>query len=435
MAYKETIQKESTIGALNMKKALLSALLVAGIALSFALGRHHAPTTADGTDGRRVLYYVDPMHPAYKSDKPGIAPDCGMQLKPVYADGKEQPANSSVPTPAVTVHLDVERQQLIGLQLASVERGNSGQERHLLGRVSVEDTRVFHVTTAVQGWVQETHGDSSGAEVKKEQLLATYFSPEFVTAVSSYLTATDRGTTPGNESVRAVQYSIDRLRALGMSETQIAEIGESRQVPKRIDVVSPTDGFIFVRNIARGMRFESQTEFYQIADLSRVWVIAEIFESEAQNFPAGTVARITLRGQRRILRARVSNALPEVDPTTRTIKLRLEADNPGFALRPDMFVDVDLPVKAASGLTVPTEAVLDSGLGQQAFVDRGNGFFEPRIVETGWRSGDRVQIVRGLSEGERIVASAKFLVDSESPLRTQAPNPEPQVWHGSHGLP
>jgi Cu(I)/Ag(I) efflux system membrane fusion protein len=420
-----------------MKKGLLAVLLVAGIALSFTLGRHYAPNEADGHDGRRVLYYVDPIHPAYKSDKPGIAPDCGMQLKPVYADGEGQPANptSSVPAPAGTAHLDMDRQQLNGLRLVSVERGEGGRERRLLGRVSVEDTRVYRVTTAVQGWVQETYGDSAGTEVKKEQRLATYYSPEFVAVVNSYLTATERVSTPAKESVRAVQYSADRLRAMGMSETQITQIGESRQVPKRIDVVSPSDGFILARNISTGMRFESQTEFYQIADLSQVWIIAEVFENEAQYFPPGTVARVTVRSLQKVFRARVSNSLPQVDPTTRKIKLRLEADNPGFALRPDMFVDVNLPMKATSGLTVPTEAVLDSGRGQHAFVDRGNGYFEPREVETGWRSGDRVQIVRGLSEGERVVASATFLVDSESPLRTQDSHPQPQVWHGSHGLP
>jgi len=120
------------------------------------------------------------------------------------------------------------------------------------------------------------------------------------------------------------------------------------------------------------------------------------------------VAHVTLPGQQKVFRARVSNALPEVDPATRTLKLRLEADNPGFALRPDMFVHVELPVQTPTDLTVPSDAVLDSGLGQHVFVDRGNGFFEPRDVETGWRFGDRVQIVKGLSEGERVVASGRF---------------------------
>jgi len=207
---------------------------------------------------------------------------------------------------------------------------------------------------------------------------------------------------------------------MGMSEAQIGEIGASRKLPKLIDVVSPTDGFILARNISAGMLFGGQTEFYRIADLSQVWIIAQVFENEVQYFRPGTVAHVTLPGQQKVFRARVSNALPEVDPATRTLKLRLEADNPGFALRPDMFVHVELPVQTPTDLTVPSDAVLDSGLGQHVFVDRGNGFFEPRDVETGWRFGDRVQIVKGLSEGERVVASGAFLVDSESPMRTSS---------------
>jgi Cu(I)/Ag(I) efflux system membrane fusion protein len=159
-------------------------------------------------------------------------------------------------------------------------------------------------------------------------------------------------------------------------------------------------------------------EFYRIADLSRVWILADIFGREARDFRPGTVARVTLPDQDRSFLARVSNVLPQVDPATRTLKLRLEADNPGFALRPDMFVDVELPVAARAGLTVPLDALIDSGREQRVFVERSSGVFEPRQVQIGWRSGDRVEIVRGLVEGERVVISGTFLVDSESRLKS-----------------
>jgi len=406
-----------------MKKAAYAVVLTVLLACAFLAGRHDSrPIHAnEKASARKVLYYVDPMHPAYKSDKPGIAPDCGMDLEPVYADGEGQAAiGTSVSMPAGTVSLDLEKQQLIGLRLASVEKSEGTHNLRLLGRVSVEDTRVYRVTAAVQGWVQETHGDSTGTAVRKDQRLAAFYSPEFVTFENGYLAATERGTTPMKEFVRGVQYSGDRLRALGMSEAQIKEIGDTRKMPNSIDVVSPTDGFILTRNISTGMRFERQTEFYQIADLSHVWIIAEIFEDEAHYFRPGAVARVSLPGRRKTFPARISNVLPQVDPATRTLKLRLEAENPGFALRPDMFVDVELPVSMPSGLTVPMDALVDSGLKKRVFVNRGNGFFEPREVESGWQFGDRVQIVKGLTAGEQVVAGGTFLLDSESRLRETA---------------
>jgi membrane fusion protein, copper/silver efflux system len=210
------------------------------------------------------------------------------------------------------------------------------------------------------------------------------------------------------------------LRSLGISDAQIRELDLTRKVPEDIYVVSPVNGFILARNISPGLRFEKRMEFYRIADLSHVWIVADLFASEAQYFHSGAVARVTLPDQRRSFSARVSSVLPQVDPSTRTLKLLLEADNKTFALRPDMFVDLDLRVQLPPGLSVPADAVLDSGLSKRVFVDRGDGFFEPREVETGEPFGDRVQIVRGLAEGEKVVTSATFLVDSESRLKAPA---------------
>ena len=206
-----------------------------------------------------------------------------------------------------------------------------------------------------------------------------------------------------------------------MSEAQIKQMAENHQLPETVDIVSPADGFILARNITSGQHFDRSMEFYRIADLSKVWIVAEIFGSEARDFRQGTMARVTLPDQGRAFSARVSNTLPQVDPVTRTFKLRLEADNPTFALRPDMFVNVELPVRVPPGLTVPLDALIDSGREQHVFVERSKGVFEPRQVETGRKFSDRVEIVRGLVEGERVVTAGTFLVDSESRLRS---NPE-----------
>jgi Cu(I)/Ag(I) efflux system membrane fusion protein len=218
----------------------------------------------------------------------------------------------------------------------------------------------------------------------------------------------------------SVQGYTDRLRNLGMSDVQLKQIAKSGQLPESIDIVAPADGFILARSVSPGLHFERAMEFYRIADLSKVWIVAQMFENEAQDVRPGAVARVSLPGKQKAITARVTDILPQVDPNTRTLELRLEADNPGFALRPEMFVDVELAVRAPVGLTIPVDAVVDFGLKKRVFVDQGNGAFSPREIETGWQSGDRVQVVKGLAEGERVVAEGTFLLDSESKLRAAA---------------
>jgi multidrug efflux pump subunit AcrA (membrane-fusion protein) len=405
-----------------MKKALVAILIVAAIAVSYTLGRRRTGLELKAGGARRVLYYVDPMHPAYKSDKPGIAPDCGMKLEPVYADERGQPAAASSPAeaPPGTIDLDSDKQQLIGIRTVPVESSTGPRSIRLLGRVAADDTRVYRVGSGVEGWVQQTFEDSVGTRVRKNQRLAAYYSRELWSAEQSYLAGTYTASPSVKDTPLGVQNVTDRLRNLGVTEAQLHEIATSRQASETSYFASPIDGFILSRTIAAGEKFEKGMEFYRIADLSRVWIIAEVVENEASYFRPGTVARITLPAARRSLSARVSSVLPQIDPATRTLKLRLEADNPGFALRPDMFVDVDLTVPAPSGLSVPADAVLDFGLKQRVFVDCGAGIFEPREVETGDHFGGRIQILRGLTEGEHVVFAGTFLIDSESKLRAAA---------------
>jgi YHS domain-containing protein len=197
-------------------------------------------------------------------------------------------------------------------------------------------------------------------------------------------------------------------------------MGETRKVPDSIFAVAPADGIIIARNISSGLRFEHGAEFYRSADISRVWIMADVFENEARYYRPGMIAKVTAPQLGKTLRARVSEVLPQFDPVTRTLKVRLEAENPGFILRPDMFVDVELPVSVPAGVSVPVDALLDSGRAKRVFIDHGDGFFEPREVETGARFDDRVVIVKGLKEGERVVVTGTFLVDSESRLKTVA---------------
>src|SRR6202140_806040 len=425
-----------------MKKVTAAVAAVLVIVLgAFMLGRYSRESRqpSQQAGNRRVLYWVDTMHPDYKSDHPGIAPDCGMPLEPVYADdANHAPASLLTKLPQGVVSIDGTTQELLGIRMATVERNVAPHIIRVLGRVAPEDTRVYRINSGTEGFVRETYNDSVGVRVKKDQKLATFYGPELLSVASGFLSATER--VPGSvgkdgsrtmpfpgavskQGVSSIQGYTDRLRNLGMSDVQIRQVAESGKLPDGIDIVAPTDGFILARNITPSQHFDHATEFYRIADLSQIWLLADVFGSEAQSVHPGSTARVTLPGQGKILTARVTDVLPEVDPATRTLKVRLVADNPGFALRPDMYVDVELQVAMPAGLTVPQDAVLDSGREQRVFVERSSGVFEPRAVQTGWRSGDRVEIVHGLAEGERVVGAGTFLVDSESRLKSIAQAP------------
>ena len=423
-----------------MKRFLYAAGIALLMILSYAVGRRHtSPAAAAKPTARRVLYWVDPMHPDYKSDRPGIAPDCGMALEPVYADSNSATTAAATAAPG-SVDIDLEKQQLFGIRVAPVEKSSGNQRVRLLGRVVPEDTHVYRVNAGMDGFIRETFNDSVGEFVKKDQKIATSYVGDTLAVASGFLAASagvpgvagakDGARTvpfPGavaKQGVSSIQGYTDRLRNLGLSEPQIKQMAETHQLPETVDVISPAEGFILARNITPGQHFDRGMEFYRIADLSQVWILADVFGTEAQEARPGTIARITLPDQHKSFPARVSNVLPQVDPTTRTLKLRLEADNPGFALRPDMFVDVELPITMPAGLTVPLDALIDSGREQRVFVERTSGVFEPRTVQTGWRYGDRVEIVHGLAEGEEVVTSGTFLVDSESRLRSVSQPPK-----------
>ena len=418
-----------------MRKATYFIVLLLVLVATFLAGSWYNQRTVarnSSASARNVRYYVDPMHPAYKSDKPGIAPDCGMQLEPVY-EGSELPApgtdpRSSSQTPG-SVNISLEKQQWMGVRVSSVEKASFTHTLRLFGRATPDETMVYKLNAGVDGYIREVSAVTTGSYVKKDQWLATFFSLESRTPIQAYLTSLDvldRAARAGQppEQVRSgdasAQLSVERLKSVGMSASQIEEIKRTREVPVTVRILAPADGFVLARNVSPGQKFEKGTEWYRIADLKRVWILADAFGSDAQYIRPGLQAQVSLPDQRKTLPARVSEVLPQFDPTSRTLKVRLEMENPGYALRPDMFVDVELPITLSPSITVPAEAVLDSGLNKTVFVDGGEGVFEPRPVETGWRFGGRIQIVKGLEPGERIVTSGNFLLDSESRMQQAA---------------
>jgi Cu(I)/Ag(I) efflux system membrane fusion protein len=408
-----------------MKKlayASLALIVVLGSFLAGAWWSHH-PVASAPAQQQRILYYTCPMHPQYHSDRPGDCPSCGMRLEPVYADGAGTPApggDGSKP-PAGTVQVSPERQQAIGVRLGVAERVSGTRMLRTTGRVAPNENAMYPLVAGVAGLVREVRSPTAGTLVRKNEVLASFYAPELLGTAQVYLAAVYAQANREDPLTNAnLQRAADSLRNLGVSEGQIEQLRTNRKLDPNVSVASPVDGYILQRNALVGQRVEKGTELYRIADLRRVWILADIYENQQPFIHPGMDGRITAAQQNRQFEARVSSAQPIFDEATRTLKVRLETDNPGFALKPGMFVDVEFAVELPATLAVPADAIVDTGLRKTVFVDRGNGYFEPRQVETGWRLADQVEVVKGLMAGERIVMSGTFLIDSESRMRAAA---------------
>ena len=451
-------------GKFVLVSLVAAAAFVAGLGYERWRGKRVGDAAATSKDGRKILYWVDPMHPAYKSDKPGIAPDCGMQLEPVYADepmqgpskverkvlyyrdpedhsytsdkpglnpetGNElEPVYEEAPgRPPKAIQISPERQQMIGVRYGTAEVSSTDDSFRTVGRVSIDETRIARVHTRVDGWIEKVFVDFTGKDVRKGQPLLTLYSPELLASQREYLLALRAknvlrtATLPSavEHSETLLEASRRRLELWDMSPEQIEQVARTGQPLTHVTIQAPVTGYVLSRNAFPGQRITPENELYVIADLSRVWIMADVFEFDAPNVRLGQRAVIKLPYDGgRAFQARVTYIQPQLEAETRTLKVRLEAANPGLVLKPDMYVDVDFHMPRRERLMVPAEAVLDTGLRKTVFVDLGDGYIEPREVETGERAGDRIGIRSGLKPGERIVVSGNFLIDSEAQLKS-----------------
>jgi YHS domain-containing protein len=414
-----------------MKRSVVASCVLLLAAISFWAGFRigGGGATEPGEGGRRVLYYVDPMNPGFRSESPGIAP-CGMPLEPVYAD--EGPAGGmAAATPAGTVRVPGAKRQAMGVRTVSAERKAARHTVRLFGRVAVDETRVYRFEAISQGWVRQAAKVSEGSVVAKGDLLAVYAGQEiigpqqaFVYAVETIdnLKAAGAAEAQIAQEMRNVDAARRVLRNLGMVDEQIDELARTRQVSQGLSVRAPVTGVVLARSgSASG---ESMGGQYVVADLDRVWVLAETYGAEAALFRPGATARVRVPGAASVVEARVAPAEFAYDPETRAVQVRLEADNARHLLRPDMRVDVEIDVDRAAAVVVPEDALIETGRTTQAFVEVADGLFEPRPVDVGWRHGGEVEIRDGIAAADRVVVAGAFLLDSESRMKAVGPAPE-----------
>jgi Cu(I)/Ag(I) efflux system membrane fusion protein len=411
----------------NFRRRLYGLGLVALLCAAYAAGRGSRSSLVVNAGGPRpVLYYVDPMHPSYRSARPGKAPDCGMDLEPVYA-AAELPQSAAMG--ADGIRLTPDQEQSARLQTETVQAAPAIRTVRTAGRVEPDEGRTYRVSAGVDGWVRRVFSDRTGSQVKRGEALAAFYSKDIFTPQQAYVYALEsyerlkRSQSPPAEPLALATQQLstarDNLEFVGMGKTQMEELSRTHREISDVSLTAPADGQILERHVAVGQRFMKGELLYRIANLERVWVLADMQRGQESLSGAITKARIRVPGLPP-LEAHVAPSAPQFDEQGRTGKLRLEVDNPRGMLVAGMVVNVDLDAPATTAITVHADAVIDSGTSKRVFVALGNGQYELREVETGWQEGDRVEIQAGLRAGERVVTAGAFLLDSESRMKSPA---------------
>lgn len=396
-----------------------------------------SPASAGGE--RKVAYYRSPMDPAVRSATPA-KDSMGMDFIPVYED--ELAGSGSVPGRAA-VTLSAERRRILGLRSEPVRSVSLERTIRTVGRVAADERRLHHVHTKFEGYIEKLYVDFVGKLVRKGEPLASLYSPELVATQEEYLLARkaqERLAAGGIPSVARggsdlVDAARRRLLLWDIREADIERLERTGEVRRTLDLHSDVDGYVVDKHALQGMRITPSDTLFDIADLSHLWVLADVYESDLPAVRLGMKADITLAYvPDRTWQGTVTWVAPSVEEKTRTVKVRVEIDNRDRALKPEMFVDVVLKTDLGRGLVAPETAVLQSGTRTLVFVDLGNGTLEPREVQVGAKTPEGVQVRRGLNEGDRVVTSANFLLDSESSLKAAltAMSPAPPAADGPH---
>jgi len=402
-------------------------------------GRSSASTTAAEAGHATSAHgeFTCPMHPAFVTEDPRVrCPECGMKLVPRMADVAAGGTMAPGVAGLAPVELSAERIQLIGMKTAVAAREPLGATLRTVGFVTASEKGLASVNLRLTGWIESLRVADVGQFVKKGEVLATVYSPDALIAQQQFL-STARWSAPQAAGAPPAQLTTaqsdverdarQRLELLGFAQEDIDALAASGNPTNTVNIRAPMRGHVAKRAAVRGAYVQPGTEIFQIADLSTVWVIADVQETEIQRVKVGQRAVLELTahpGQR--FTGRITFVYPALAPGSRTLQARIELRNPGLRLRPGMFCDVTLDLGAADAVVVPVEALVDTGEAQYVFVSGGRGRFEPRRVRAGPSGGGKVAVLEGLAAGERVVTTANFLLDSESRLRAALDGAEPR---------
>ncbi len=351
---------------------------------------------------KKLLYWVAPMDANYRRDKPGKSP-MGMDLVPVYDDGEE----------GLTVKISPAVENNMGVRTAIVKKDKLWRRIDTVGYVDFDENKISHIHLRTKGWIEKLLIKSEGERVKKGQLLFEVYSPELVNAQEEYLQALRSGRKGLSSASR------ERLEALGISAAQIKKLNKKRRSSQFVKIFAKQDGIVAKLNVREGMFVMPQKEVMSLADLSSVWILAEVFESQADWVKQGQSAEVKLSYlPGRIWEGEVEYIYPSLDPKTRTLKVRLRFDNVDEALKPNMFAGVTIYGGAKREvIIIPREALIRTGNDERVIISVGEGRFQPRDVTAGIESGEYIEIIKGLAVGDKVVTSGQFLIDSEASLK------------------
>lgn len=369
--------------------------------------------------------YYCPMHPQQKSDKPDNCPICNMKMVKLE---NAAPAGKAESHEQSAVFIAPERQQLIGVKTVAAERRPLSREIRAAGRVAFDETKITHIHTKISGFIEEVFVDFTGKSVRRGQPLFTIYSPELLATQEEYLLAlrSNRNLKESSlpwvsaGSTNLLEAARKRLQLWDISEREIRELEQSGRAKRALTVYSPVDGVVTQRAAYHhGKNVTPEMELYTIVDLSNVWIVGRVYEHELPLIRTGQSVDVEFPfgGDARSRVGQISFISPTLEPKTRTAEVRVEFANRDMTLRPETYVDFRIRVNLGSPLCVPADAVLDTGSEQYVFVDRGEGYFEPRAVKAGQEADGYYAIESGLKAGERVATAANFILDSESRLK------------------
>ncbi len=401
----------------------LVATIFAAAFVIVLIARHGGPSNeingvTQDDSGRRGTTWIDSMYSQgpphiYKSSHPGRAPDCGMKLVPVYADEATTTVSPSTVSGHANVSVPAQRRQLIGVKLATAESRDLSRTIRTTGRVAVDERRTAQVRTKFEGFVDTLYVNFTGQPVRRGDPLLAVYSPDLLATQNELILAERDRSDLGRTLAGAARM---RLKLWDMSAADIERVARTGKPARDVVLRSPVAGVVMTKNAVAGARVMPADTLYEIADLSHVWLLADIYESELPGVRIGTPAQVIVGGQ--TLSGRVTFIGAVVAAQTRTANVRIELYNPGGLLKPDMYAAVMLQESAGASLAVPDSAVMNTGTRSIVFVAHGDGTFEPRQVTTGVKANGFYAIRSGVQPGERVVVEANFLVDSESRLKS-----------------